>query len=455
MADYSLGYGGIGSGLDITGMVTQLVAAERAPADTSLNRIETSAKFKLSSLGTVTSAFSGLQTALTALQAADAFDTRTARSGTDSVVAASAGKGTTTGSYEVNVQSLATASKWLGTEAVATGQVYGAGKLTLAVGAETIEIDIAEGSSLADVRSAINEAGRGKGVQASLITSNDGQYLSVSSDKTGAANTMSLTFAEGSAELQSLVGDLQQRTVAADAVVSIDGLVINASGNKVTDAVPGLTLDLKTVGTSTVTVSGDVNASRKVVQDFVSAYNTALSAINDSMRYDAANNTPSAMTGDAQMRGASGQLRSMMGSLLGELATAGLDAATLGLQTKGYPSSDGSLVLDTAKFDAAMAANPDGVSAAFTGTDGFAGKLQAVVGGYLGTNGAFTLRTNGLNDQIKDVATQRTALDKRMEAVGNRYKAQFVAMDALVAQMNSTSSYLEQQIAALPNYNKS
>lgn len=452
MADYSLGYGGIGSGLDITGMVKQLVAAERAPADSRLNRIESSAKFKLSALGTVSSAFSGLQTALTALQASNAFDTRVARSGTEAVVAASAGKGTPNGSYEIDVQALATASKWLGNQPVPAAQVFGAGKLTLALGAESVEIDIAAGSSLADVRSAINEAGRGKGVQASLITSNDGQYLSVSSDRTGAANAISLAFSEGGAELQTLVGNLQQRTAAADAVVSIDGLLINATGNKVTDAVPGLTLDLKTLGASTVTVTGDAGASRKVVQDFVNAYNTALAAIGASTRYDASNNTPSALTGDAQMRGASGQLRSVMGGLLGDLAAAGLDAATLGLQTRGYPSSDGSLVLDAARFDAAMAANPDKLRSAFNGDAGFAGRLKTTVGSYLGSDGAFTLRSSSLSAQIKDVATQRAALDLRMDAVGNRYKAQFVAMDAMVAQMTSTSSYLAQQIAALPNY---
>ena len=53
MADYSLGYGGVGSGMDITGMVEQLVAADRKPADNRLNRIESQAKFKLSAIGTV------------------------------------------------------------------------------------------------------------------------------------------------------------------------------------------------------------------------------------------------------------------------------------------------------------------------------------------------------------------------------------------------------------------
>jgi flagellar hook-associated protein 2 len=151
------------------------------------------------------------------------------------------------------------------------------------------------------------------------------------------------------------------------------------------------------------------------------------------------------------MRSASGQLRNVLSGVLGDLASQGLDAKTLGLQTRGYPSSDGTLVFDSSKFTAVLVSNPEKIRSAFTGDSGFAGKLQAAVGSYIGTNGAFTQRTSGLNAQIKDVATQRLALDARMEAVGNRYKAQFVAMDSMVAQMSSTSSYLAQQLASLAN----
>lgn len=449
MADYSLGYGGIGSGLDITGMVEQLVAADRKPADNRLNRIETQAKFKLSAIGTVSSAFSSLDTALKALKSATAFDVRTVKSGTDTVVGASVASGTPNGIYNVEVVSLATANKWITNTPVASGETFGAGQLTLTVGGESLAIDIAEGATLQDVRSAINDVARSKGVQATVLTSNDGQYLSVSSDKTGASNGLTLAFTSGATDLQGLVTSLQERVPAADAEVTIDGLTVTASGNKITEAVPGLTLDLKAEGTSTVTVSTDTTAASKLIQDFVTAYNTALTAIGASTKYDAENNEPSALTGDAQMRSAAGQLRNMMGNLLGDLAAQGLDAKTLGLQTKGYPSSDGTLVFDSSKFTAALAADPQKIQAAFTGETAFAGTLQKAVGSYIGTDGAFTLRSNGLNAQIKDVATQRTALDARMEAVGNRYKAQFVALDSLISQMNTTSSALSQQLASL------
>ena len=356
MADYSLGYGGVGSGMDISGMVEQLVAADRKPADNRLNRIESQAKFKLSAIGTVSSAFSTLDTALKALKSATAFDVRTVKSATDTVAAATVSSGTPNGTYNVEVVELATANKWITNAPVAAGQTFGAGQLTLTVGGESLAIDIAEGATLQDVRSAINDAARSKGVQASVLTSNDGQYLSVSSDKTGAANGITLAFTSGGSDLQSLVGSLQERVPAADAVVRIDGLTVTASGNKITEAVPGLTLDLKAKGTSIVTVSTDTAAASKLIQDVVNAYDTAIGAINASTKYNAETDEPSALTGDAQMRSASGQLRSMMGNLLGDLAAQGLDAKTLGLQTKGYPSSDGTLVFDSSKFTAALAA---------------------------------------------------------------------------------------------------
>ncbi len=96
-----------------------------------------------------------------------------------------------------------------------------------------------------------------------------------------------------------------------------------------------------------------------------------------------------------------------------------------------------------------MTSNPEKVRAAFTGDNGFAGKLQATVATYIGKEGSLTRRTDGLNAQIKDIGNQRKALDARMESVGNRYKAQFVALDNMMSRMNSTSSYLSQQLAAL------
>jgi len=364
------------------------------------------------------------------------------------VLTPTVGRNTPTGSYEVEVHALATAHKLLG-EGVEVGTTFGAGTLRVAIGETSVDVAIEVGATLADIRSAINSAAGRHGVQATLLTSDEGQHLSVGSANTGAANSIRIEVVTGGSDLENLVGGLKEQSPATDAKVSIDGLMTTSPSNTIADAVPGLTLAIKQVGTSRVEVKSDPSGSRVAVENFVKAYNAALTAITTATTYNAETNTPSSLTGDAQMRGAASQLRNIMTELLGGLAEQGLDAATLGLQTKGYPNPDGSLVLDTAKFNAAMAANPAQIIAAFTGENGVASKLNNVVKGYVGAEGAFTLRTKGLNDQLKDVTRQREALEVRSASAAERYKAQFVALDALMAQMTSTSSQLAQQLASL------
>ncbi len=462
MADYSFGYGGIGSGLDISALVNQLVTADRRPQESRLNKLETTTKFKLSGIGTVSSAFDSLKTALDALQKADSLGARTvsstmlsvasgggtANAATDQVLTPTAGRSTPVGSYQVEVLSLASAHKLLG-GGIEAGSKFGAGNLRIAIGETSVDVAIKADATLADIRSAINDAAGKHGVQAALLTSDNGQHLSLGSAKTGTANAISIQVLDGDSDLQAMIAGLVEQSPATDAKVSIDGLVTTSASNTVKDAVPGMTLVLKQAGTSRVDVSADPSGSRAAVDTFVKAYNAALKAVGTATTYNAETKTPSSLTGDAQMRGAASQLRNVMNDLLGGLAQQGLDAKTLGLQTQGHPNPDGTLVLDATKFNQAMEADSAKIIAAFTGDSGVAAKLNDVVKGYVGIDGSLTLRNKGLNDQLKDVARQREALEVRMTASAARYKTQFVALDALMAQMTSTSGALSQQLASL------
>ncbi|HDS0947515.1 TPA: flagellar filament capping protein FliD [Stenotrophomonas maltophilia] len=467
----SFGYGGIGSGLNISDMVSQLVAADRKPADNALNLQQSKAKMQLSSVGTVTSAFDKLKTALTALKASTAFDTRTVTAtkggtnNTDDILTASVALydvGTTkaaasNGTHAIEVKSLATAHKLIADTSVPKTQTFAAGTLTLTVGvgdkAKTMNVAVEEGDTLTTVRNKIDAAGRKEGVQATLISSGDNQYLSIAQEKTGAANAIKLEYAGSDPGLTSLVGSLKQNTAAADATLTIDGVEVVSASNTVADAVPGLTLNLKMVGKSTVTISTDTTAATKVMQEFVTAYNAALAAINTETAYDAKTKEASSLTGDAQMRGAMSQLRAQMGSILKDLSAEGLDPKTLGLQTRGFPNADGSLVLDTTKFAAALANQPEKIRQAITGDTGGAGKLYSMVDGYVSTTvgkeGAFVSRTNSLNKTLTDIDKRRKDLDTRMEGVAERYKKQFLALDSLMGKLQQSSSALSQQLAQL------
>lgn len=469
MADF--GYGGIGSGLDISGMVSQLVAADRKPADNALNLQQSKAKLQLSSVGTITAAFDKLKTSLTALKASTAFDTRTVTASkggtnnTDEILTASVALydlGTTkaaasNGSHVIDVQSLATAHKIIADKSVAKTNTFAAGTLTLTVGvgdkAKTMNVEVENGDTLSTIRNKIDAAGRKEGVQATLISSGDDQYLSIAQEKTGAANAIKLEYAGSDAKLGALVSSLKENTPAADAKLTIDGVLVSSASNTVADAVPGLTLNLKMVGKSTVTISTDTSAATKVMQEFVTAYNAALAAINTETKYDTENKAASSLTGDAQMRGAMSQLRSQMGAILKDLAADGMDPKVLGLQTRGYPNADGSLVLDTTKFAAALASQPEKIRQAITGDTGGAGKLYTMVDSYVSTTvgkeGAFVARTKGLNKTLTDIDKRRKDLDTRMEGVAERYKKQFLALDTMMGKLQQSSSALSQQLAQL------
>nr|WP_301540342.1 flagellar filament capping protein FliD [Stenotrophomonas maltophilia] len=327
--------------------------------------------------------------------------------------------------------------------------------LTVGVGdkAKTMNVEVEDGDTLTTIRNKIDAAGRKEGVQATLISSGDNQYLSIAQEKTGAANAIKLEYAGSDAKLGGLVNSLKQNTAAADAELTIDDVKVVSASNTVADAVPGLTLNLKMPGTSTVTISTDTAAATKVMQEFVTAYNAALAAINTETKYDAKTKEASTLTGDAQMRGATSQLRSVMSSVLKDLAGDKLDAKAIGLDTRGYPNADGTLILDTTKFAAALASQPEKMRQAITGDTGGAGKLYTLVDGYVSTTvgkeGAFVARTKGLNTTLDNIDKRRKDLDTRMKSVEERYKKQFIALDSLMGKLQQSNTALQQQLAQL------
>ncbi len=81
---------------------------------------------------------------------------------------------------------------------------------------------------------------------------------------------------------------------------------------------------------------------------------------------------------------------------------------------------------------------------------GIAGGMDSLISAFLAADGQLTSKTDSLNAQISDIDTDREKLAERLVALEARYKAQFIAMDALVAQLQSTGNYLQQQIDSLP-----
>jgi flagellar hook-associated protein 2 len=481
----SISSSGIGSGLDVAGIITQLMAVEKQPL-TALDTKEAGYQSKLTTYGTLKSAVASVQTAARALKSSTLYATMSAKSSDTTKLTASANTAAQAATYSIEVvaraQTQAISSQPFSSITSDIGLADGKIKIELGTfsggtftadpdkTATTIEIS-QTASSLEEIRDAINNANAG--VRANLIYVGDAGYkLTLTSKDTGAKNSMKLTVMDTSNVVQNdntglarlsfdpevahgvpvnnTANQFDVNTAAQDAHVKIDGLDVYRTTNTISDAITGVTLGLTGVGTSTLTVSKDTSAARGAIETFVKAYNDAAKLLREATAYNASTKQASVLTGDSGARSLQTALREMIGY---SRSSTGSDINTLSDLGVAL-QRDGSLVFSTSKFDAAMASSTTNVGDLLASTSstapGIAVRMTSLLDGMLSSRGLFASRTEGINRSITDVGRQRETLARRLTQIELRYRNQFSALDTLVAGMKKTSEYLTQQLANLP-----
>jgi flagellar hook-associated protein 2 len=453
---------GIGSGLDINSLVSQLVAAERANPDKRNVSEDARLTTEFSALATLKGALSGFQSALAGLKTSSGFDPRTAKVGDESYFTASASSTAAAGHYDVEVKQLATAAR-IGSAVFTDGpdSVVGTGTLTIDVGDKSFDVELtADNNTLADVRDAINSATGNTTVRATLIrdTTGTGSYLVLSGTATGDDNAITVSATNSDAGLDQLVQDLQtadpaRDVTAQDAIVFVSGYEIHSASNNVSGAIDGVTLNLKKAEVGKLValdVSRDDAAIQTKAQAFVNSYNTLAQQIATLSRYDATTKTAGPLLGDAMLRGLDTQLRRTLSSVVPGTSGTYTTLASIGISA----TVNGTLQLDATRLSNALAADPTAVSKVFASESGVAVRLSAFVEQKLSSTGELAARNNGIAAQRKDLQKRADALDARMQVLQERYMKQFTAMDTMLSQLQSTSSYLTQQLSGLQNLNK-
>ena len=453
MATGSITSTGLGSGLDIESLVTKLMAVEQQPI-TALQTKEAKQTAKLSALGQIKSALSNFQTAAAALDTRTEFAAYTATIGDTNVASVKASSAAKTGNYELTVNQLASSQKLVSTS-LSSGYTFADGTLQLKIGSATTSISIssaAGNNSLSGVRDAINASD--SGVTASLLNDGTGVRLILTSKNTGSENAVTVsglgldydptqTLANG-----SLV-DSSKTISAANAKFSLDGIAIERASNVVTDAIDGVTLALTkpNIGSTTnIAVNSDTTSIQTKVASFVTAYNTLATLMKSQTSYNADSKVAGTLNGDSTVRNIQSQLRGVITSTVGNGSIQRLN--NIGIQFK----ADGTLSFDTTKFQKALSDPTNDVAKLFVkdGTSvGIASQLDTSISKILGTGGALTARTDGINATIKSMDKQIASLEDRLTSVETRYRAQFSKLDTTVASLNSTSTYLTQQLTAL------
>ncbi|AVI61593.1 flagellar filament capping protein FliD [Halomonas sp. GFAJ-1] len=451
---------GVGSGLDLTGLLDQLQEAERGKlAPITLQKKQQQAKI---------SAFGQLQTSLNAFQdsVAKINDPKLYQSLSASV-RGDAVKATTTasalpGSYRVEVSQLAT-SGTLASSRITEGKdealdLQGATAMRLNFGSgDSVDIDIAPGSSLSAIRDAIN-ANKEAGVNATIINDGQGYRLALSSKETGAdASIDSFSFID--ADKQPVTGPFTEgantQNGGKDAVLKVNGITITSAKNQIEGAIQGVTLNLSELSlgedetaTSTINVERDTLKQREAINGFVKAYNDLKSTIGKLTSFSGDSETAGELVGDSTVRTIESRLRSVLTSGVegGELSTLSQLGITL--------QRDGTLKADDAKLNDLVANNPQALSDFFAGEkkgSGLAGKLGTSIEQMLGNNGVVKLAISGAENRVKSLDDRFERMEKSIESTIARYRRQFSQLDGMIAQMNSMSDYLTQQFDALDN----
>lgn len=474
---------GIGSGLDVENIVTQLMAIERRPIDL-LNQQTSRVETQLSSFGQLQGALSNLRDKARALTGNDAFASTVGNSADASAVAISTGIGSVPGSYSVSVSQLAGAQTLAsGTFADSTATV-GGGTLTIELGAygagggapftpkadaTPVAVVIDAADSLATIRDKINSAGAG--VVASIVNDATGARLTLRSRETGQANAFRVTVADddgGNTDATGLSalgydaaaggGALTRTQTAADALATINGLDIVSSSNTLTDVIDGLTLKLGKVTTGAIdlTVTPNDEAIKKAITDFATAYNDLVKLGREQTKFTEGGGGSGPLQGDRTAVGMLQRLRSLIGGNTAA-STVFTRLADVGLE----PQSDGTLSVKTTKLDSAVANLPElkkvfgNVDDAVPANNGFAQVLRLYADEVLGAEGALTTKQEGLRQRIDRNGDREAELENRMTLIERRLRAQYTALDAQMARLTGLSDFVTRQLSALSLNNNS
>lgn len=459
---------GIGSGLNIKDLVNSTVKAEIAPKATQLNRLEKSAEAKFSALGSLQSALSNFQTAMKDLNNMDLFNNRTASSSNTALLTASSEKTALSGTYRVQVQQLASSSK-VATSALNRDFVSGsAGALTLKLGAndaDAVTIDIAEGASLVEIRDALNEQLKDKGVTANLVNNpTTGQsQLILSGKETGLDNDIIVEGTGGVAGLSvdstvaAVAGGAGYLEKAGNAKFTIDGLELESASNTISNAIPDVSFTLK--GTTevnkplTVTVGQDNKGVKEQLKKFVDSYNEFVKVSGQLTAVTKVGDAPpvvGGLVGDSTVRNLVNGMRSELGNMAENSGSTIRTLANLGITTQ----KDGSLKIDDKKLDSVLSTNFDDVGKFFAGDNGLMTRMDKRISAYTGENGIISVRQKSLDATRTDVKEQRIKLEARATQIEARLFKQFYAMDALVGQLSTTGNQISQMLGNLPGVSR-
>lgn len=445
-----------GSVINVGSLVSQLVAASRAPQDALISSQTQAVTTQISALGNLKGALATFQSALSALDSPSSFNAMTASSADQSVFTATAASSAQPGIYGVTVSRLASGQQLVGNPVTGgSSAVIGTGTLQLTLGSTSFSVTIDDShDSLSGIAAAINSASGNPGITATTLTGTDGTHLVLGSSLTGAANAIQVAETDGGSALSSLTysnanpNNYTQKSAPLDASFTIAGVPYTSPSNTVTNALSGVTLNLlgTNSGSANLTVASDTTTVQSNISDFVGAYNTLAGTLAPLGSFDSTTGTAGPMMGNALLTGVQSQVRQALYSVVDTGSSTYNSLASIGITTK----SDGTLSLNASTLSTAVSANFSAVSQLFSGASGIASTLNTQISGDLAAGGSITSHGQTLVKQENALTQQENDLNTQMAALTRNLTQQYSALNSLLSSLQTTSAYLSQAFATLP-----
>lgn len=441
---------GAGSGIDVKQLVTDLSNASRQPKVARINTLTQQNQARISALGQARSDIEGFANSLEQM-VSDGTLRSTPTVSDESVLGATARAGLHADSFtaSVMVSKLARAQSSYSGVVADRAAAIGTGTMTLTVGgvAKAITIDAAN-NSLDGLAKAINASGGG--VTASIIADEGGHRI-ILKGPSGEANSFTLTADAGAdPALSTFAGTLTLGQSATNAEFTIDGVAFSRATNIIDDVIPGMSLTLKKAAPGQTV---DIGASRplamikQTVGDFVSVYNQMKKSLASASSMSGA--TKSLQELERELAGLVGKIISSHGSI-NKLTDIGISTTKEGL-----------LAIDNKKLEAVLAADAGAVEALFnprrdaTHTEvtdpGIAFALDAIRDKAIATDGVIDRISTSLTKKSETLAETLEKVEVREDAYRARLEKQYGSLEARLATIKATQTYLEQQIKLWTN----
>lgn len=432
-----------GGGIDVQGIVDQIIYSERAP-ERLMQAQQTQLNSEAAALRDINSKLTDLQAKVDSLNDLSGnFNAKVVTSSAGDILTASASGVAQSGSHTVVVNSLATVSSAYTDQLASSSDTFSTGSFDLQVGSgapTTITVD-ATNNTLDGLATYLNELDIG--VTASVITDAQGSRLALVSNASGQSGDLTLTN-----NTTGLV--FNKGATGTNASLTVDGVPVTSDSNTVAGVIPGVTLNLVGAASGTsvlLTVKSDTTSASSAINDFVTSYNAVVQAINAQFTFNSA-------TGRAGVLSGSTSLRMVQQQVLSDIAysTTGnggfVNLSTIGVQM----ADDGTLSVDSSALNDALQNHFAEVQNLFQSTSpsGFARNFSADLDQLTDSvNGPLNAELNGITRNVNTIADGIQAFEDRIAQRQQQLIDEYSRIDALVRQIPLMLQQINSQLGSL------